>query len=99
MSRPRGQVRIAIASALEQGPGTIKEIARRSCVGQAVASRTIWNMLMSGQLVRVGLAKERGTCRPVLVVGLPDEPRRAPAEALLDAMRAWARVSVNEVSG
>lgn len=44
MPRPAGDVRMALAVAAAQGPGTLRELAQRSQVGFDAARRTIGNM-------------------------------------------------------
>lgn len=68
MTRPRGEIREALASAarslaLEQDAATWREIAARAQVGYDVAHETIRNMLRAGELADVGGHKPAGSDR------------------------------------
>jgi hypothetical protein len=51
--RPRGEIRVALVKAFEQGPATVQAAAQRVCVGKAAASYTASRMVADGELVVV----------------------------------------------
>lgn len=101
--RPAGEVRRALAQAVErmaQAGRTItwRSLAAAARVGWDAARRTVCNMLRAGVLVRVGTLRTAATGRPMCVLAPAGmvgddtaamQQRADQAAALLDAMRAW----------
>lgn len=72
--RPAGEVHLAVLQAAhavkreraESGKGaTLRELAKRACVGYKVARVTVANLKRSGKLEQVGTCKVAGRNRPV----------------------------------
>lgn len=88
--RPRGEIRIALVRAFEQGPATVQAAAQRVCVGKAAASYTASRMVADGELVVLQPGKPAVLARPGCVPGLSragDGPDIVHALDLLDS--AW----------
>lgn len=92
MSRPRGEVRQALATAgaalaVEQGGFTWRDVAQVACVGFAVARQTVRDMERAGELRRVGRQAAAHSCRPMNVYepvsGFGHAPEAAPDPQLL----------------
>lgn len=49
--RPRGEIRVALVRAFDQGPATVNVAAQRACVGHAAARYTASRMVADGELV------------------------------------------------
>lgn len=96
MTRPRGEIRLALgqaAQALHQecGAFTWVQVAERAQVGYAFARRHVDNMARAGELVRVGHDKPAGS-RVWMTLYEPAQPSTesdAPAD-LGQVVRCWA---------
>lgn len=90
IGRPRGELGAAILSAAKAGPGTVKELADRACVGRRVACYTCSRLVASGHLVVLHKRPPfDGPGRPPEVLALPSKDIAEPADALAAVMSAW----------
>lgn len=95
--RPRGEIRVALVRAFDQGPATVSAAAQRACVGKAAASYTTSRMVADGELVVLQPGKPALLARPdagssvpgFSPVGSGDGLSVVHALDLLDA--AWGR--------
>lgn len=78
---------MAIAAALEQGPGTRRVIAERACVGLDSAMYVLDNMVRAGHAAKVDAVRVAGVKRPVPVYGLPASQKRL--DAVAGAVGVW----------
>lgn len=77
--------RALLASASSAGPGTVRELAERACVGAAVARYTASRLVSRGELVPLS------TARPMVLAaasGVRSFWEEAAAEAVADACDA-----------
>lgn len=78
--RPAGEVSQALVSAAAQaGPGTVRELAERACVGYAAARYTSSRLVSRGELVPVSAA------RPMVLAAVRSFWEEAVAEGDDDA--------------
>jgi len=95
MTRPRGEIREALAGAAmalasEQDAATWREIAARAQVGFDAAHETIRNMVRAGELVDVGGHKPPGSSRYFRLYQPATNFATATTGAPLDqVVRAW----------
>ncbi len=94
--RPPGPVRAAVLAALEQGPGTLRDIAERSQVGYSAARYTVQDALRSGAVQICGQEKRAHSKRWLAVYELaePPEVSRPTCQChceLSCALAAWSR--------
>lgn len=96
MTRPRGQIRLALEAAYAScGPTTWRHAAEFACVGYEAARRTSENMARAGALVRVGTVPDAARLSGVrlgvyaLAPGQAEQAGAAAAE-LVAAVRSWA---------
>lgn len=93
--RPRGEVRIAIATAAtdlarEVGGGTWKDMAQRACVGLGAAQKTVKNMVMAGELEKCGQVRVEGSRRPMCRYA-PRHGWVTDGLSLEGVLRSWSR--------
>lgn len=70
-----GEIGKALVSAADHGPGTVRQLAERMCVGYDAARYTASRLVSAGALVRVSAQ------RPALLA-LPQDARPAPRQDL-----------------
>ena len=96
--RPRGEVRDALARAVErlngvQGAVTSRQAAEAACVGYDVARSTMKNMVAAGELLRVGKEHRPGWERwQTLYEVAPSQPAHpwgGDSRALVTVMRVF----------
>lgn len=92
--RPRGEVRLAVASAAgmlvqERGCFTGRDVAQCAQVAFEKARLTLKDMVRAGELVVIGEASAPGVCRPLNVYAQP-RPRSSAGADLLQAVQRWA---------
>ncbi len=71
------------------GPGTVKELAARACVGRLAARKTCSRLLGRGSLVEVDKRPPDGPGRPPMVLALASRGPDAPAVELAAALSGW----------
>jgi hypothetical protein len=95
--RPRGEVRLALAQAVEAAPApgaTWRELAAQACVGLDSARRTVGNMVAAGELIVVGHKRVPHARRPMNVLARPGHAAgqgQAEGQAGSDGCAALAR--------
>lgn len=93
MARPRGEIRLALLSALAIGQGTARELAMRSGVGNSATMRTLDNMCTAGEVTKPHSVRRNGVKRPVPVYALSESQHnraeQMPGAALQSALTAW----------
>ena len=84
--RPRGEFRRLLMDALQDAPGTSRELAQRTGIGQRVAMYTLASMVRAGEADSTQRVRRPGVCRPVpfyvLCVDWPTEPATHALAAL-----------------
>lgn len=90
MGRHRGELSQALLTAAEAGPGTVKELADRACVGRHVSRYTCSRLLSAGHLVEVDRrCGPGGKGRTSGVLALPSAPKPEPGASLAAALALW----------
>jgi hypothetical protein len=98
MTRPRGEIRMALrdAFALTPEPVTWRTVAEVARVGYQAAQRTVENMARSGELQRVGKDRAAGlyqladACAPAAARHQQQGSATRHAAELVHAVRSWA---------
>lgn len=103
MARPRGEVREALALAMERlyverGAVSVREVAHAAQVGEAAARVTINDMIGSGEVLVVGSAHLAGQRWHRLLELASAQLEEMPqpwggAEALAEVVKGWAGAS------
>ena len=95
--RPQGEVRVALAAALIDGPGTTRELAARVGCSAAVAMVTLRDMVAAGD-ARKTFKRVPGVCRPVPVYhrSVRCADLSAAREGLQSLIAAWAAIPVQQ---
>lgn len=93
--RPRGEVRMAMASAAkaladEAKGATWRDMAQRACVGMGVAQKTVKNMVLAGELQSIGTVRVAGARRPMSMY-VPRENWVNNGLSLDNVLRSWSR--------
>ena len=72
--RPQSEIRVCLAAALMDGPGTCKQLAQRTGWSIGMTRRALNNMVYAGDARKPYSVRVAGVCRPV-----PVYERAAPA--------------------
>lgn len=94
--RPRGEIRAALALAVDAMPApeqgaTWRDLAQLACVGLAAARRTVDNMVTAGELIVVGHRRTPHACRPMRLLAKPGASAVArESSAFEELARCWA---------
>lgn len=97
MPRPQGEIRQAMAQALQQlgsggGAANAYQLAERAQVGYGVARETLKNMARAGEAANVGREKPAGGLRWMTLYAVPDDGLPQPwggIEALAEVMHTF----------
>jgi hypothetical protein len=91
--RPQSEIRVDLAAALVDGPGTCKQLAQRTGWAIGMTRTALDNMVRAGQAAKVAPVRVPGVCRPVPVYARPAV--RVPVvpghQALAGVFAGWAR--------
>lgn len=94
--RPRGEIRAALALAVDTLPAqaqgaTWRDLAQLACVGLSAARKTVENMVDAGELIVVGHRRTPHASRPMRLLAKPGASgavrQSSPFEELA---RCWA---------
>lgn len=94
--RPQSEIRVDLAAALVDGPGTCKQLAQRTGWSIGMTREALNNMVRAGQAHKPRTVRVPGVKRPVPVyarVPLPafDLASRSGHAALGGVLSGWAR--------
>lgn len=91
--RPHSEIRVGIAAALVDGPGTCRQLAQRTGWSIAMTRTALDNMVRAGQAAKPRSIRVAGVKRPLPVYARPallSNPTPAHAE-LSSALQGWTR--------
>ena len=94
--RPRGEIRAALALAVDALPSTApsatwRDLAQLACVGFDAARRTVDNMVTAGELIVVGHRRTPHACRPMRLLARPGACAAAREPSAFEELaRCWA---------
>lgn len=67
--RPQSEIRVCLAAALVEGPGTCRQLAQRTGWSVGLTRTALDNMVRAGDACKLDSVRVRGVCRPVPVYG------------------------------
>jgi len=90
--RPQSEIRVTLAAALVDGPGTTKQLAQRTGWSIGMTRRSLDYMCAAGDAVKTHSVRVPGVKRPVPVYAravraVDERARSAPG---IDLIMAWA---------
>lgn len=90
--RPQSEIRLTLAAALVDGPGTTRQLAQRTGWAIGMTRRALDNMVTAGDAAKVQRVRVPGVKRPVPVDARAQrwQPLRAQGGAGVDLILAWA---------
>lgn len=91
--RPHSEVRLAVAAALIDGPGTCRELAQRTGWSIAAVRLTVWNMVRSGDAAVSASVRRSGCKRPVPVYSRATRAEPVLRDAVPDLIAVWAGIA------
>ena len=92
--RPHSDIRVDLAAALVDGPGTCRQLAQRTGWSIRLTRTALDNMVRAGDAAKLEPVRERGVKRPVPVYGKGcriSDALRAPHESLAGVLAGWQR--------
>lgn len=91
--RPHSEIRVDLAAALVDGPGTCRQLAQRTGWSIGLTRTALDNMVRAGQACKLEPVRVAGVKRPVPVYGRPALVARteAPHGPLASVLAAWQR--------
>lgn len=92
--RPQSEIRVTLAAALLDGPGTTRELAQRTGWAIGTTRTALDNMVRSGDAVVARTVRMRGVKRPVPVYQRAVRAidlQGASTEPLISLIAAWVR--------
>lgn len=94
--RPQSEIRVDLAAALVDGPGTCKQLAQRTGWAIGMTREALNNMVRAGQACKPSTVRVPGVKRPVPVYARPPvqafDPASRPGHvALSGVLSAWTR--------
>ncbi len=94
--RPQSEIRVTLAAALVDGPGTTRQLAQRTGWAIGTTRRALDNMVTAGDAAKVARVRVPGVKRPVPVYGRAARRQALQAQggAGVDLIMAWAGVQL-----
>lgn len=92
--RPHSEIRVDLAAALVDGPGTCRQLAQRTGWSIGLTRTALDNMVRAGDACKLPPVRERGVKRPVPVYGKACRLRDAliaPHQSVSSVLAAWQR--------
>lgn len=92
MSRPYSEIRLDLTAALLDGPGTCRDLAKRTGWSIGLVRVCLRNMVAAGAAVNLDPVRVPGVRRPVPVYARAPERAflREPDSGIRDLIAAWA---------
>lgn len=87
--RPVSEIRLDLSAALVDGPGTTRDLARRTGWAIGVTREALNNMVRSGAARKPHSVRVKGVKRPVPVYARPLPPPDADGADLQSLISAW----------
>lgn len=87
--RPQGEVRVAVAAALMDGPATTRDLAVRTGWSIGRVRTVLMDMVRAGDAAPVSSTRRPGVKRPVPVYGRAQRPEPVRVE-VVDLVSVWA---------
>jgi hypothetical protein len=94
VSRPQSEIRVDLAAALVDGPGTCRQLAQRTGWSIGLTREALNNMVRAGDVRKLPPVREAGVKRPVPVYGKAcrlQDALIAPHQPLMAVLAGWNR--------